>query len=631
MTQTRAKISREDNARMEIGEVRSSPPWLENQHVLPFHLLSPDEFEILCFLLLRYENPQDDIYYYGKTGDAGRDIVWHKNDGSLELIQCKRYQNNVGIGEIRTEIAKLYVNCYRQIIPENPTSVVFYIVPDLTALAQDLIDYPSKWLEIAKDVLRDYLNEQPTEGLLEFAVNWRPRFSKQMAVELTRRAKKHQGLIEEFFGYKKVIDTTALEPILAKLEEIQKSQTMFLQPNASNATVAVQNALRKAETENQGLLFSINQTSQITTINVSAEPSTGSVQFANLIFSKTEAGNQGLEKFRLLVEEGRQVELEPDEYNWRWNINLPEIGSPPFRLTTLKLIPNVPKYQIPCLFEVLQNDKVVSTVPFAYFRILRIGTKEIEFCVSGGQLRGELLFVSSFERDNIMLTYKGLNLYSISAKQAKLSMELMLSLYRHGRIRVISLEDEAVLIKATEAYTKSSNFDEKEFENAIRFLEKLNQINQAFNLNLLYPEDMSAEIEEQADLILNAIRKREAEHTGGTVSLSYTPEQALKVLGAFENDESFELTLIAETEYSFLGQKLDMGETDVTLKDVFLMDDLESVREAFIEARNSRVEKVNIRLQYKSSVEKYRRWLKENVVVHRYAEEWKIPECLVWE
>jgi Restriction endonuclease len=614
MTQARAKISGEDSARVDLGEVRSNPPWLENQHLLPFHLLSPDEFEIFCFLLLRYENPQDDVCYYGKTGDAGRDIVWYKSDVSVELIQCKRYQNNVGISEIRTEIAKLYVNCYRQIIPENPTSVVFYIVPDLTSPAQDLIDYPSKWLEIAEGVLRDYLNEQPSKELLEFALSWRPKFSKQMAVELTQRARINQKLVEEFFDYKKVIDTASFDQLRYEfLEEIKKTQTMILQPNASNATVALQNALFKAETENPGLLFSINQTSQITTINVSAEPSAGSVQFANLIFPKTESGNRGLEKFRLLVEEGRQIELEPDEYDWRWNINLPEIGSPPFRLTMLKLIPNVPEYQIPCLFEILQDDKVVSTVPFAYFRILRIGTKEVGFCISGGQLHGELLFISSLERDNTLLTYEGLDLYSIPVKQAKLSMELMLSLYRNGKIRVISMEDEAVLIKATEANTKNSNFDEEEFENAIRFLGKLDKINQAFNLNLLYPEDMSAEIEEQADVILNAIKKGKIERADGTISLSYTPEQALQVLDAFENDGSFELTLTTETEYYFLGQRLDVGETEITLKNASLLDNAELVRKAFVEAQKSRIENVDIRLKYKSSLEKYCCWVREGI------------------
>ena len=84
MTEVRAKISGEESARADLGEARSKPAWLENQHILPFQMLSPDEFEIFCYLLLLRENPQDNIYYYGKTGDAGRDIVWYKDDGSIE-------------------------------------------------------------------------------------------------------------------------------------------------------------------------------------------------------------------------------------------------------------------------------------------------------------------------------------------------------------------------------------------------------------------------------------------------------------------------------------------------------------------------------------------------------------------
>ena len=161
----------------------------------------------------------------------------------IELIQCKRYQSNVGINEIRTEIAKLYVNCHRQVISEKPTSVVFYVVPALTAPAQDLILHPAKWLEIAEDALKSYLKKQFSRELLEFALTWRPALSGQTAIELTERVKQHQTLIEEFFGYKKVIDATALEPVLEALEEIKRNQAIHLQPKSPNASVALQNLL----------------------------------------------------------------------------------------------------------------------------------------------------------------------------------------------------------------------------------------------------------------------------------------------------------------------------------------------------------------------------------------------------
>src|SRR4028119_2230379 len=107
MSEERAKFSGDNAARADIGASRSKPAWLESQHSLPFHMLSPDEFEIFCYLLLRRENPDEDIFYYGKTGDAGRDIVRVSSGGHIELIQCKRYQHNVGLPEIRNELAKL--------------------------------------------------------------------------------------------------------------------------------------------------------------------------------------------------------------------------------------------------------------------------------------------------------------------------------------------------------------------------------------------------------------------------------------------------------------------------------------------------------------------------------------------
>src|SRR5688572_20748766 len=99
----------------------SRPPWLEHQHALPFWSLSPDEFEIFGFLLVDREHPDDKVQYYGKTGDQGRDIVWVRaSDGLVTLIQCKRIAGNVGIGEIRAEMAKLFVNVFTGVIPVKP-------------------------------------------------------------------------------------------------------------------------------------------------------------------------------------------------------------------------------------------------------------------------------------------------------------------------------------------------------------------------------------------------------------------------------------------------------------------------------------------------------------------------------
>lgn len=230
----RAKYAGEAAARADLGTPRSKPAWLENQHSLPFQFLSPDEFEIFCYLLLCRENPGENICYYGKTGDAGRDIVRIKDNGSVEVIQCKHYQRNVDKGEIRTEIAKLYVNIHSQIIPKFPDKVIFYVVPDLTAPAQDLINHHAKWLEIAESALKEYLKKEPTSELLDFALSWHPLFSKETAIDLTQRAWKHKELVYEFFSVKKVVESDVVEQKLNLIIEQNNASSQVIEQLASD-------------------------------------------------------------------------------------------------------------------------------------------------------------------------------------------------------------------------------------------------------------------------------------------------------------------------------------------------------------------------------------------------------------
>src|SRR3954451_1005271 len=130
----RHSVTTESDARAELGAHQSRPHWREGRHALPFHELSDDEFEVFCFLLLKREHPQDDIRYYGKTGDGGRDIIHRRttpNRLAVRLIQCKRYESNVGASVVRKDMAKVWVNVFDGTIPDRPDEVVFYAVPDL--------------------------------------------------------------------------------------------------------------------------------------------------------------------------------------------------------------------------------------------------------------------------------------------------------------------------------------------------------------------------------------------------------------------------------------------------------------------------------------------------------------------
>jgi hypothetical protein len=201
-------ISDETEARRELGPKRTKPECRISTHLLPFSDLSDDEFEILCFLLLSRENSNDKVYYYGKTGDAGRDIVRVRPDGKYQIVQCKRYSRNVGVGPIRGELGKLYCNIFAELIPKRPEEVVFYVAPDLTSRAIDLTRDPAKWRAVASDALRAHLRNRPSEDLLKFAKSWWPELDYQNALRLTERLSEHPDLIDEFFGVRKVVDAS---------------------------------------------------------------------------------------------------------------------------------------------------------------------------------------------------------------------------------------------------------------------------------------------------------------------------------------------------------------------------------------------------------------------------------------
>jgi hypothetical protein len=175
--------------------------------------LSGDEFEVFCYLLLLREHARDGVkvVYYGKTGDGGRDIVRTATDGTVELIQCKRYGNRVGLPDVRAELAKLCANVFSNRIPVAPARVVFYVVPDLTSDAIDLLSDQSEWIGTCEKALEQHLKELPTKELVEFAKSWWPAFAHEDEHKLTLRAKSHAPLIDEFFSLQPVITGSAAE------------------------------------------------------------------------------------------------------------------------------------------------------------------------------------------------------------------------------------------------------------------------------------------------------------------------------------------------------------------------------------------------------------------------------------
>ena len=237
MKKERTIVETSSAARAEIGIGRNRPPFLEaHGTTLPFSNLSGDEFEVLCFLLLRAQYPNDRLYYFGKTKDQGRDIVHETQGGRTRLIQCKNFGRDVAPSSVEHEMAKVIVNVHLGKIPCQPDEVVFYVAADLSSQSQNLIAFQQEWLERCPDALKKYLKKAP-DSLLKFAQTWWPFGDRQGGVAISDDVRRHYpDLIIEFFGVKKVIDGGVEEVAEAVVKKIQDGNKVLEFPRQPSHT-----------------------------------------------------------------------------------------------------------------------------------------------------------------------------------------------------------------------------------------------------------------------------------------------------------------------------------------------------------------------------------------------------------
>ncbi len=142
-----------------------APPRIRTTRPLPFNALTAEDFERMCFWLVKREG-FDSAEYLGEAGsDQGRDIV-ASCDGRRFVFQCKRVRR-FGPKAVEAEIAKL-----RQLpSSEQPDEIVFVVSRAMSPKAR----------KMARDL-------------------WgKARCHFWTGAELDERTKRHPNIVAEFF------------------------------------------------------------------------------------------------------------------------------------------------------------------------------------------------------------------------------------------------------------------------------------------------------------------------------------------------------------------------------------------------------------------------------------------------
>jgi restriction endonuclease len=577
----RDTVATEDAALAELGSQRSRPPWMEGAAALPFAGLTPDEFEVLCFLLLRRENQASEVLYYGKTGDAGRDVVVRANNAAPAFYQCKHYSGTVGIGEVRAELAKLFCNVHSGVLLEKPDTLTFLVTTDLSAPAQDLLDNQDRWKNVARDALESHLGQKADDKLLEFATTWWPRFPRTNGAELSDRLRQFPELIKQFFSYKKVVEGSLeqLTPTLASIQEgIARLQVQFDDAHRS-APPQTADILRRMESANTGLSFkAVVQASGETMFTVAPRPGTN-VEVGKLRFPPGEKGDAGREKLRQLEDFGRPARLEPGEFEWVSSLK----GVPPERddATTrvLELHPSLPREPIAVEISSGEGADAVTIIRFTRARVLRLGRREMEIQLRGGDLAGEINLVLGFQGNPNRVTYTR-DLSSGPARAARATLDLQLHIAEQRRITIGSIDFAAPLISFDLGPDLAEELEW--LRNSRELCHRLEGLAARFNVDLRYPSgDVAPDFARDVELAHAAIEVgRVSERAPGNIATFDVPKsQAEGLLALWEQKCPATIECPYSLPLQVDGVTLPIGDRRLVLEDAQPIGGLDALRE----------------------------------------------------
>ena len=86
-------------------------------------IMSEDEFEELVYEWVQgyLKNEYKEVMRLGGAGDKGRDVIGFREDGLIDIFQCKHYSNQISPSDIWIEFGKLCYYCFKEVfnIPSN--------------------------------------------------------------------------------------------------------------------------------------------------------------------------------------------------------------------------------------------------------------------------------------------------------------------------------------------------------------------------------------------------------------------------------------------------------------------------------------------------------------------------------
>ncbi|MEM6837602.1 MAG: hypothetical protein AAF609_12180 [Cyanobacteria bacterium P01_C01_bin.120] len=372
----------------------------------------------------------------------------------------------------------------------------------------------------------------------------------------------------------------------------------------SNPIENIDSLLNEASGRNPGLSFQlINNPPNPPTIVVTATTSDNPVSISKLGFPDTEAGKRGLEKFRLLIEEGQTASFKEGEFEWDWQFKMPTFVGPSPILAEFQLAHNLPNIDIPVRLEVVANGEVLYEIGFAYFKIVRSGTKQTTFQVHSIHFPA-VIDISLNDTSELSFNISEVDLSRISIQKADSYLNCLLTMAEADELRILSLEFEKVIFETKFSQKQDIDFDQLNQLKCIhQFIRWTSAINSRLGLNFRVPEKISPQDFETAADLFEILTKGTLLKGRSRLHFEYNRNDALKILEDWNSDETQNLAAHYEdSKEDFLGQSINLGPLEISFSGVSLIQDADKLR-AQIDAAEAQ-DIVSLELRSESTIYK---------------------------
>lgn len=147
----------------EFGAASSIEDFDIGAHRFPYTRLSPSDFEWLVYALYRADLEKgttlsyDNVRVLMEGADRGRDLVLYKDQKSVGVVQCKRYEKAISLPEIFRELFKffLFAQLDPALVPE-PRDFRYTLV-----VASDPMETVADLFMESKRVIQEYRAKLP--------------------------------------------------------------------------------------------------------------------------------------------------------------------------------------------------------------------------------------------------------------------------------------------------------------------------------------------------------------------------------------------------------------------------------------------------------------------------------------